>query len=116
MAHRLQPTDGESYLLPVEVVRRLESEFAFVDADPKSGREHVEGMIQQFERMRAPSELIAEHRQIQDSAIDIAVADATEPGDAYLSFVAMQGQGLFISYCSGEHLSLIHISEPTRPY
>jgi hypothetical protein len=103
MAHRLDPPDGESYLPPPEVVRRLQGAFAVVDADPEAGAAHVAAMIRQFERTRVPAELIAEHRQAQPFAIRVVVAEAPECGDAYLTFVALPGDGLFVGYHSAQH-------------
>jgi hypothetical protein len=102
MAHRLSPKVGQPYLSPSEVVRRLRDEFDFVDADREAGADHVGDMIAQFLRMRAPQEIIEAHRKAQPEAIQISVAD--EPaGEAYLSFVAMPEEGLFIGYHSGGH-------------
>lgn len=103
MAHRLEPLDGSSYLPPSEVVRLLEGEFAVVEADAAAGAEHVAAMIRQFERMRAPAAVIDEHLEMQATAIHLVVADDPHPGDEYLSFAAMPGQGLFVGYSSGQH-------------
>src|SRR5262245_1607704 len=103
MAHRLEPNKGGSYLPPAEVVRRLEGEFAFVEADSATGAEQVDSMIRQFERMRAPAEVIAEHRDLRPCAISVVVADTPEFADAYLSFVAMPGRELLVGYHSARH-------------
>ena len=60
MAHRLDPLEGEPYLSLAEVVRRLKSEFGFVQADAEAGAEHVAATIRQFERMNFPAAVIDE--------------------------------------------------------
>jgi len=105
MAHRLDPPEGESYLSPAEVVRRLWGEFGFVQADARAGAEHVAAMIRQFERMDFPAAVIEEHRQLQPHAVHLVVADTAEFGDAYLSFAALPGQGPLIGYHSRRHES-----------
>lgn len=102
MAHRLTPRPGQPFLSPSEVVRRLRVEFARVEADPNAGADHVGDMIAQFLRMRAPQEIVEVHRRVQEQAVRVEVAD--EPtGEAFLTFVAMPGEGLFIDYHSDAH-------------
>jgi hypothetical protein len=53
MAHRLCVREGERYLAPRLAVSRLESEFAYVEADEEDGRRHVAGIIRQLQKMAA---------------------------------------------------------------
>src|SRR5687767_7047007 len=103
VAHRLDPPSGQPHLPPAEVVRRLEGEFGFVDADADAGAEHVAGMIRQLERMGCPDSVIEECRQRQVPAVRVTVADSPEFTDEYVSFVAMPDEGLFVGYHSAEH-------------
>lgn len=103
MAHRLDPVEGDPYLPPSEVVRRLASEFRFVTADPEAGAGHVAEMIRQFERMSFPGEVIEDHRRRQAEAVRVTVADSLGVADECLSFVAMPGAGLFVGYHSAAH-------------
>jgi hypothetical protein len=103
VAHRLELADGSPHLPPAEVIQRLEAEFAVVEADAAAGAEHVAAMIRQFERMGVPEAVIDEHRQMQPAAVHLVVADDPNPGEAYLSFAALPGQGLFVGYSSGQH-------------
>lgn len=103
MAHNLEPRAGEPYLVPIDVVRRLEGEFAFVQANAEAGQNHIASMIRQFERMKAPPALIEEHLAIQSAAIHLVISDSPDFSDDYLLFVATPNQGLFIGYCSGQH-------------
>ena len=99
----MEPPGESPYLPPAEVVRRLAAEFAIVEADAAAGAEHVASMVRQFEQMAAPPEVIEEHRRLQPSAVHMVVADEPDPGEAYLSFAALPGKGLFIGYCSAQH-------------
>jgi hypothetical protein len=103
MAHRIDPLDGQSYLAPPEIVRRLELEFGFVDADAARGAEQIEAMIRQFERMDFPKAVIDEHRELKPLAIHITVSDRPDFEDDYLSFLAKPGDGLLIGYHSKQH-------------
>jgi hypothetical protein len=103
MSHQLKPKKGSPYLPPDEVVRRLQTEFAIVDADAAAGAQHVADMIKYYEKAKAPPELIAAHRLLQSEAIAVIVADEPKPGDAYLQFVVMPGETLFIGYCSEQN-------------
>lgn len=103
VAHRLDPPSGQPHLPPAEVVRRLEGEFDFVDADADAGAKHMSGMIRQLERMGRPDSQIEEFRQRQVLAVRVTVADSPEFTDEYVSFVAMPGEGLFVGYHSAEH-------------
>ena len=60
-------------------------------------------MIRQFERMKAPAEVIDEHRRAQPFAIRVVIADTLGYGDAYLTFVALPGAELFVGYNSAQH-------------
>ena len=103
MAHRLSPiTEGE-YLEPKEIVRRLRAEFEFVEADADAGTEVVADMIKQFQRMKAPQEMIEAHRAMLGKAIRIVVSDREDFEDDYLTFTAMPNGDPFIGYSSGEH-------------
>jgi hypothetical protein len=104
LAHRLEPHTGERFLTPVEIVRRLKGEFAFVDADAEAGQRDVAQMIRQFERMKTPLAVIQEHRALQAAAIHLVVADTPDFIDEYLSFASLSGKGLFIDYHSRHHV------------
>jgi hypothetical protein len=102
MAHQLAPRPGRPYLSPREIVRRLREEFAYVEPDREAGADHLGDMIVRFLHAGAPLEIVEKHRRAQEQAVRIVIAD--EPtGDAYLDFVAMPDEGLFIGYESAEH-------------
>jgi len=103
MAHRLVPETECPPLDPGEVVRRLRREFDAVVADREAGVRHIDQMIAQFRRMGLPSEVIEGHRGMREQAIEVIVTDDPASEVAYLKFVAMPGEGLFIGYHSGGH-------------
>ncbi|MBW3599578.1 MAG: hypothetical protein KY475_20190 [Planctomycetes bacterium] len=75
MAHRLSPITEDGYLEPQEIVRRLRAEFEFVEADADAGTEVVADMIKQFQRTKAPQEMIDAHRAMLGKAIRVVVSD-----------------------------------------
>ncbi len=88
---------------PVEVIRRLRQEFVTVVEDREAGARYIDQMIVQFQRMGMPGEVIEAHRKMRDQAIGVVVTDDATSDVAYLNFVTMPGQGLFIGYHSGWH-------------
>src|SRR4051794_29649398 len=103
VAHRLSPITEGAYLEPQEIVRRLRAEFEFVEADDDAGKEVVADMIKQFQRMKAPQEMIDAHRAMLGKAIRIVVSDREDFEDDYLTFTAMPNGDPFIGYSSGQH-------------
>jgi hypothetical protein len=101
MAHRLVPETECPPLDPGEVVRRLRREFDAVVAGREAGAGHIDQMIAQFRRMGLPGEVIEGHRGMRERAIEVIVTDDPASDLAYLKFVAMPGEGLFIGYHSG---------------
>lgn len=102
MAHRLPPVTEGGYLEPTEIVRRLRSEFNFVEADAGAGTEHVARMLEQFRRMNAPPEVIEAHHAMLGRSIRITVSDRDDFEDDYLAFTATPTGDPFVSYSSGE--------------
>jgi hypothetical protein len=103
MAHRLVPESECPPLDPVEVIRRLRREFVAVVEDREAGARHIDQMIVQFQRMGMPGEVIAAHREMREQAFRVVVTDDAASDVAYLHFVTMPGEGLFIGYHSGWH-------------
>jgi hypothetical protein len=103
LAHRLFPIIAGEYLQPAEIVRRLQAEFDFIDADVDGGTDVILGMIEQFKRMKVPQTVIDEHREMLGKAIRIVVSDREDCGDEYVTFTAMPATGLLIGYHSGQH-------------
>ena len=103
MAHRLNPIGENPLLEPPEIVRRLRLEFGFVEAYTDVGTDHVLTMIRQFERMKAPTEIIEAHRSMVGRSIRIVVSDRAEFDLDYLVFTAMPNTYPFIGYGSRKH-------------
>jgi hypothetical protein len=103
MAHRLVPESECPPLDPGEVIRRLRREFVAVVEDREAGARHIDQMIAQFRRMGLPIEVTEAHHGMRGEAIRVVVTDDPESDVAYLDFVTMPGEGLFIGYHSGWH-------------
>jgi hypothetical protein len=85
------------------VVRRLRREFSSVIEDREGGSRHIDQMVTQFQRMGMPSEVIEAHRERRGEAIRVVIADDPASEVAYLTFVTMPREGLFIGYHSERH-------------
>jgi hypothetical protein len=103
VAHQLSPLNEGEYLEPKEIVRRLRAEFAFVEADADAGNDVLADMLKQFQRMKAPQEIIDAHRAMIGRAVRVVVSDREGFEDDYIAFTAMPNGGPFISYSSGQH-------------
>jgi hypothetical protein len=109
MAHRLVPPDGYPYLSPRVVVSRLESEFAYVEADEEDGRRHVRGIIRQLQKIRdagltpVDEEYLDRLKKAQRGAVYVYFGD--DPGSeiACLSTAVIPGEALFFDYASRAH-------------
>jgi hypothetical protein len=103
MAHRLVPEPDCPPLDPSDAIRRLRREFAAVAEDREAGARHIDQMIAPFRRMGMPSEVIEARRGMRGEVIRVVVTDDPASEVAYLAFVTMPGEGLFIGYHSGGH-------------
>lgn len=76
---KLLPPEGGDALPVADVIRRLEDEFAAVDADPDAGQDHVAGMIAATLRfsdtLPGKQERLAWFQSVQDAAVMVSFGD-----------------------------------------
>lgn len=76
---KLLPPEGGDALPVADVVRRLEDEFAVVDADPHAGQDHVAGMIAATLRfsndLPGKQERLVWFQLVQDAAVMVSFGD-----------------------------------------
>jgi hypothetical protein len=93
---KLFPRKGCNALSVSDVIRLLCDEFAFVDADPDGGKDHVSGMIAAISRFSdsvpGKQEQLAWLISVQDSAVYVSFGD--DP-DLTASCCLMPGKELF---------------------
>ena len=104
MAHRLEPING-AYLEPEEVLRRIADVFCHVDVNYDEGAIHIQQMIEQFIRMKAPQAVVEQHRSLKDLTPRVIVMDELVDNETFLKFFLMPGKEILIGYCSGQHES-----------
>jgi hypothetical protein len=110
MAHRLCVREGERYLAPRLAVSRLESEFAYVEADEEDGRRHVAGIIRQLQKMAAvglmpiDNDYVERLKKAQRDSLYVIFGD--DPGSelACLSAVVIPEEPLYFDYPSHAHV------------
>lgn len=115
MGHTLFPAVEGHYLQPDEIVRRLQAEFKYVEADIEAGTAHVQEMLGQFERMTpamvemyksvnldVPTHILS-LRGMLGKAVAIVVSDRPKFENDYIHFVAMPETAPLIGYKSGDH-------------
>jgi len=76
---KLFPPEGREALPVADVVRRLEEEFAVVDADADEGQDHVAGMIvatlRFSDELPGKQEHLAWLQSVQNSAVYVSFGD-----------------------------------------
>ena len=76
---KLLPPEGRDALPVADVIRRLEDEFASVDADPDEGQDHVAGMIAATLRFSdaipGKQDRLAWLQSVQDAAVSVSFGD-----------------------------------------
>lgn len=102
MSHRLQPIEGQAYLDPEEVARRLTEEFADCDVDAGQGADDVGDMLAKLIELKAPQAVIDEVTTGRERALRITIAD-DRAADNRLSFIVRPNDGLLIGYHSAQH-------------
>jgi hypothetical protein len=73
------PPEGGNCLPVADVIRRLEDEFAVVDADPDEGQDHVAGMIAATRRVSdtipGKQERLGWLQSVQEAAVYVSFGD-----------------------------------------
>jgi hypothetical protein len=109
MWHKLTARSGGRYLSPVDVVRRLESEFAYVETSEEDARRHVRELIQQLLTIRRAGQVpvdeqyLARLDRIEDRAICVHFGDDLGSDTALLSTPVLPEEPLFFEYSSHAH-------------
>jgi len=102
MSHRLRPYDGQPYLEPEEVARRLQEEFACCGVDADQGQDDIGDMLAKLVELNAPQGVIDEVAAGRARALRVTVSDG-DTSDDFLSFIVRPDAGLLIGYRSAQH-------------
>lgn len=102
MSHRLEPRDGNPYLHPEDVARRLREEFTCCEVDAEQGQDDVGDMLAKLIELKAPQNIIDEVVAGRASAVRITVSD-DDSSENYLSFFVRPNAGPLIGYYSAQH-------------
>ena len=105
MTHMLMPSDGNSYLSPDEVVRRLREEFDVVETDAEQGREHVQELVRRCLKA-GREETIDRLQKARDAALMVVISDEPISQDGRLRFAVIPGEPIIVGYWSGRHQRL----------
>lgn len=109
MVHRLYAPHGQLYLSPQVVLRRLESEFPYVEADEEDGRRHVRKIIRQLWKIKQTGEIPVDDdylerlNKVQRGAVYVYFGDNPGSELALLSTVIIPGEPLIFDYSSRAH-------------
>lgn len=109
MQIRLTTRVGDRYLCPLEVVRRLEREFAYVETSQEDGRRHVLEVIQQLLALKhagygpVDDAYLAKLDQAEEKAICVHFGDDLNSEEALLSTPIVPEEPLFFEYSSRNH-------------
>lgn len=107
--HRLTTRNGGRYLSPLEVVRRLKSEFAYVETNPEEGSRHVLEVLQQLLAIKRAGEIpvdeecLSRLERVQQSAICVYFGDDLSSEAALLRTPVVPEEPLFFEYSSSAH-------------
>lgn len=102
MSHRLEPRDGQPYLDPEQVARRLQEEFSCCEVDADQGQDDVGDMLAKLIELKAPQSIIDEVVAGRDRALRVTISDDTS-SESYLSFIVRPDDGPLIGYHSAQH-------------
>ena len=110
-AHRLVARNDQHFFNPLVVVKRLESEFAYVEADEAAGHRHVLDMMSQLETSKGNRRTLVydERRErlntVKDRAVYVHFGDDPSSETVYLCTVVIPGEPLVFQYESAAHES-----------
>jgi hypothetical protein len=109
MLHRLITRVGNYYHCPSAVVKRLESEFAYVETSEEDARRHVLEIIEQLIALKqggkdpVGDEDLIRLERIQESAIGVCFGDDLTSDLALLNTYVIPGEPLLFEYSSPAH-------------
>lgn len=105
MAHRiLEPPPGRPEVDPRVAIRLLRDAFDRVDVDAQAGAEHVDAIVAHIARMRGEgAEAVAVLRSVRERAVALGLADEGGEPDAFIRFVLVPGEPLFIGFQHAAH-------------
>lgn len=104
--YALGPSDGESWLVPNEVVERLRATFVWVHSDAQEGITYASRVLTRMKDICAPQPIIDHLEQRYEDSIAIAISDDGANSDTRLSFVVMPEESIKI-YTEPELLPLV---------
>lgn len=111
VAHRLVARNDQHFFSPLVVVKRLESEFAYVEADEAAGHRHILEMMSQLEASKGNRRTFVcdERRErlntVKDRAVYVHFGDDPSSETEYLCTVVIPGEPLVFQYESAAHES-----------
>lgn len=109
MVHRLYAPPGQLYLSPQVALRRLESEFSYVETDEEDGRRHVRKIIRQLWQIKQTGKIpidddyLQRLNKAQRGAVYVYFGDNPGSEMALLSTVIIPGEPLIFDYSSRAH-------------
>ena len=107
--HRLVARNDHHLSSPLVVVKRLESEFAYVEADAAAGHRHVLEMMSQLEARKGDrrtfvcDERLERLNTVKDRAVYVHFGDDPSSETEYLCTVVIPGEPLVFQYESATH-------------
>jgi hypothetical protein len=113
VVHRLLPADGHRFLSPLRVTARVESEFAYLEADEAEGSRKVGEILQRLKKAhrgqgQPGGNARVEHLQkVQNDAVHLRLGDDPSSEIDYLSVVVIPGEPLIVECESIEHAEAI---------
>jgi hypothetical protein len=96
MSYLLKPLSGQ-FLLPDEIIERLQNEFAVVNADRHAGSDYVGDVIAGLIRVGLSGEPIESLLQVQDNAYRIYVADEAGATEEFLDLIVVPNRPINVS-------------------
>jgi hypothetical protein len=109
LAHCLQAPNGQRFLSPLVVVKRLSCEFAYVEADEAEGYRHVLEMLAWLEAKiggrtnSIHNERVQHLSAVKERAIHVLFGDDLSSENAYLCSVIIPGEPLVFEHASSAH-------------
>lgn len=109
MVHRLMPANGHRFLSPLRVVARVESEFAYVEADEEEGLRRVADIIGRLRKHgrdqsnRAGIGRLEHLEKAKEDAIHLRFGDDPSSESAYISMTVIPGEPLLVECESHQH-------------
>lgn len=109
LAQRLSPPNGQRFLSPLVVVKRIECEFAFVEADEEEGCRHVQEMMKRLvarnngRRNGVPDERLEHLANVMHRAVHVCFGDDPGTETEWLCTVVIPAEPLVFEYESLVH-------------